>query len=171
MGFFKIFKQELIRQKNAADEMRGANQDFLRDAKTLAPNAFYNERREEIALETGHISSPLVIVPYKKILSHRVVSLDEHVTQGGLGRAMLFGGAMGTTGALVGAATGPKTTKGVNLSTRIKIVTTDAQVLYINISEKRMFKNTKDYRKLTMQADRVCAILDVIELTAKKKVE
>ena len=88
------------------------------------------------------------IYPVELISGYEIVEDGTSITSGGLGRAAIGGLAFGGAGAIVGAITGKKSSKGIVNTLKIKINLTDLDtpVLYVNLITKKTKKSSVLYK-------------------------
>lgn len=104
------------------------------------------------------------IYPVKLISGYEIVEDGTSITSGGLGRAAIGGLAFGGAGAIVGAITGKKSSKGIVNTLKIKINLTDLDtpVLYVNLITKKTKKSSVLYKNAINKADAVISSIDTL---------
>ncbi|WP_152658283.1 SHOCT domain-containing protein [Oceanobacillus sp. CFH 90083] len=107
-------------------------------------------------------------INYKDIKSFELLEDGETVTSGGLGRAIAGGVLFGQTGAVVGAVTGGKKSKGICTTMKMKLdlVNPDdkynAKIRYITFIAKPTKKNSQEYLQAVEYAQQSISKLQLI---------
>ncbi|MDM8100949.1 DUF4428 domain-containing protein [Oceanobacillus oncorhynchi] len=107
-------------------------------------------------------------INYKDIKIFELLEDGETVTSGGLGRALAGGALFGQTGAVVGAVTGGKKSKGVCTTMKIKLDLDNpddkynAKIRYITFIRKPTKKNSQEYLQAVEYAQQSISKLQLI---------
>ncbi|MBW8350731.1 SHOCT domain-containing protein [Bacillus sp. IITD106] len=101
---------------------------------------------------------------YSDIIDFELLEDGESIASGGLGRALVGGALFGGAGAVVGAVTGKKKTKGVCSSLRLKITVNDMNnpAVYINFLETNTKKDGFVYKTMVQQAQECLSTFQLI---------
>lgn len=100
---------------------------------------------------------------YDQIVDFELLEDGESVTKGGLGRAVVGGMLFGGAGAVVGAVTGGKKTKGICTSMRIKITlrNADVQTVYLDFIKADTKRDSGAYQKAREQSQDALSALQL----------
>ena len=104
------------------------------------------------------------IVNYSDIMSFEIIEDGETITKGGTGRALAGGILFGTTGAIVGGVTAPRTSNTIcnNLSLIVRINDLDNPTIVVDLISYPIEKNRDVYRILMESLQKAVSVLSII---------
>lgn len=101
---------------------------------------------------------------FDEVMSYELLEDGDTITKGGLGRAIVGGATFGALGAMVGAATGKRTSKTncTSMRIRVSLKSMDAPIEYINLLQMKVSKNSAAYKKAFEQAQEITSLLQIM---------
>ncbi|MEB2281083.1 SHOCT domain-containing protein [Lysinibacillus xylanilyticus] len=101
---------------------------------------------------------------YSDIVDFELLEDGESVSSGGLGRALVGGALFGGTGAIVGGVTGPKKSKSICSSLKLKITLNNINnpAVYVTFIESDFKKSGMIYKTVYKQAQECLSVLQLI---------
>lgn len=148
---------KLFRIKNASAEAYKKKDGFAKKALTIS--TFGTSKLVEKAISTGD-----KIYSFSELIDFELLEDDISIASGGLGRAFVGGVAFGGVGAIVGAATGKKTTKKqiTQLILKININNLETPCIMIPYIISPTKTTSKEYKEAFNTSHQVMSALNVI---------